>query len=98
MEIKRDLYLQRLLTSRNNGMIKVITGMRRSGKSYLLFNLFVKALSEEGVPTDHLITVNLEDRRNSQLRDPDNLLAYIDSRIVDKEMYYILLDEIQLVK
>lgn len=98
MEIKRDLYLQRLLTSRNNGMIKVITGMRRSGKSYLLFNLFAKALSEEGVPTDHLITVNLEDRRNSQLRDPDNLLAYIDSRIVDKEMYYILLDEIQLVR
>jgi hypothetical protein len=98
MEIKRDLYLQKLLSSRNNGMIKVITGMRRSGKSYLLFNLFADALVKEGVSADHIVTVNLEDRRNSQLRDPDNLLKYIDSRIVDENMYYILLDEIQLVK
>ena len=98
MEIKRDLYLQKLLNSRNNGMIKVITGMRRSGKSYLLFNLFADALVKEGVPTDHIVTVNLEDRRNIQLRDPDNLLEYIDARIVDENMYYILLDEIQLVK
>ena len=98
MEIKRDSYLQKLLNSRNNGMIKVITGMRRSGKSYLLFNLFTDALIKEGVPTDHIVTVNLEDRRNSQLRDPDNLLQYIDARIVDEGMYYVLLDEIQLVK
>jgi len=98
MEIKRDLYLQKLLNSRNNGMIKVITGMRRSGKSYLLFNLFADALAKEGVPTDHLLTINLEDRRNIKLRDPDNLLEYIDSKIVDDGMYYILLDEIQLVK
>ena len=98
MEIKRDLYLQKLLNSRNNGMIKVITGMRRSGKSYLLFNLFTDALRGEGVPTDHIVTVNLEDRRNSQLRDPDNLLQYIDARIVDEGMYYVLLDEIQMVK
>lgn len=97
MEIKRDLYLQKLLNSRNNGMIKVITGMRRSGKSYLLFNLFADALSKEGVPADHIITVNLEDRRNSQLRNPDNLLQYIDAQIVDKGKYYILLDEIQMV-
>lgn len=97
MEIKRDLYLQKLLNSRNNGMIKVITGMRRSGKSYLLFNLFADTLSKEGVPADHIITVNLEDRRNSQLRNPDNLLQYIDAQIVDKGMYYILLDEIQMV-
>lgn len=98
MEIKRDLYLQKLLNSRNNGMIKVITGMRRCGKSYLLFNLFTDALAKEGVPADHIVTVNLEDRRNSQLRDPDNLLKYIDAQIVDDGMYYILLDEIQLVK
>ena len=98
MEIKRDLYLQKLMNSRNNGMIKVITGMRRSGKSYLLFNLFADALAKEGVPDDHIVTVNLEDRRNSLLRDPDNLLAYIDARLTDKDMYYILLDEIQLVK
>jgi predicted AAA+ superfamily ATPase len=97
MEIKRDLYLQKLLNSRNNGMIKVITGMRRSGKSYLLFNLFADALSKEGVPADHIITVNLEDRRNSQFRNPDNLLQYIDAQIVDKGKYYILLDEIQMV-
>ena len=98
MEIKRDLYLQRLLNSRHNGMIKVITGMRRSGKSYLLFNLFADALAKEGVPSDHILTVNLEDRRNSRLRNPDNLLEYIDARMVDEGMYYILLDEIQLVK
>ncbi len=98
MEIKRDLYLQKLLNSRNNGMIKVITGMRRSGKSYLLFHLFADALAKEGVPADHIVTVNLEDRRNSQLRDPDNLLAYIDARLTDEDMHYILLDEIQMVK
>lgn len=97
MEIKRDLYLQKLMNSRSNGMIKVITGMRRSGKSYLLFNLFADALASEGVPADHIVAVNLEDRRNSRLRDPDNLLAYIDARMTDDDMYYILLDEIQLV-
>ncbi len=97
MEIKRDLYLQKLLGSRNNGMIKVITGMRRSGKSYLLFNIFADALTNESVTDDHIIKVNLEDRRNSDLRDPDNLLRYIDAKVADKKMYYILLDEIQLV-
>ena len=98
MGIKRDLYLKRLLNSRNNGMIKVITGMRRSGKSYLLFNLFADALTSEGVPPDHIVKINLEDRRNSRLRDPDNLLEYIDAQLVDDSMHYILLDEIQLVK
>lgn len=98
MEIKRDLYLKRLLNSRNNGMIKVITGMRRSGKSYLLFNLFADALTSEGVSPDHIVKINLEDRRNSRLRDPDNLLEYIDAQLVDDNMHYILLDEIQLVK
>lgn len=98
MEIKRDLYLKRLLNSRNNGMIKVITGMRRSGKSYLLFNMFADALTSEGVPPDHIVKINLEDRRNSRLRDPDNLLEYIDAQLIDENMHYILLDEIQLVK
>ena len=78
-------------------MIKVITGMRRSGKSYLLFNLFADALAKEGVPVDHVVAINLEDRRNGQLRNPDNLLKYIDAQIVDGGMYYILLDEIQMV-
>ena len=98
MEIKRDFYLQKLLSSRSNGMIKVVTGMRRSGKSYLLFNLFADALIKEGVPADHIIKINLEDRRNNELRDPDNLLHYIDSLLADDRMYYILLDEIQIVK
>lgn len=78
-------------------MIKVITGVRRCGKSYLLFHLFTEWLIAEGVAADHIITVNLEDRRNKTLRDPDNLLAYIDGKMSDKGMYYILLDEIQMV-
>ena len=98
MRIKRDLYEQKLLNSRGNGMIKVITGMRRSGKSYLLFNIFVDALEKEGTQEDHIIKINLEDRRNNELRDPDNLLQYIDAQLVDDGKYYILLDEIQMVK
>ena len=98
MEIKRDFYLQELLQSRHNGMITVITGLRRSGKSYLLFNLFADALVHEGVADNHIIKINLEDRRNSELRDPDNLLHQIDSLLVDDQMYYILLDEVQMVR
>ena len=97
MNINRDIYLKRLIDSRHNRMIKVVTGVRRCGKSYLLFHLFTDWLIAEGVADDHIITVNLEDRRNKSLRDPDNLLEYIDSRMMDKEMYYILLDEIQMV-
>lgn len=97
MEIKRDFYLQKLLTRRHNGMIKVITGMRRCGKSYLLFNLFANALRQEGIQDDHIVKINLEDRHNSALRDPDRLLNYIDSMLIDKQMYYILLDEVQMV-
>ena len=97
MEIKRDIYLRKLLNSRHNGMIKVVTGMRRSGKSYLLFNLFANALHSEGITHDHIIKINLEDRRNNELRNPDNLLHYIDSLIIDEKMYYILLDEVQMV-
>ncbi len=97
MEIKRDIYLRKLLNSRHNGMIKVVTGMRRSGKSYLLFNLFANALHSEGITPDHIIKINLEDRRNNELRNPDNLLHYIDTLIIDEKMYYILLDEVQMV-
>ena len=78
-------------------MIKVITGMRRSGKSYLLFNLFSDALKAEGVDEQHIIKVNLEDRRNKELRDPDKLLDYIDGQLLDDKMHYVLLDEVQLV-
>lgn len=78
-------------------MIKVITGVRRCGKSYLLFHLFTEWLLAEGISEDYIIKVNLEDRRNKSLRDPDILLAYIDGKMTDNRMYYILLDEIQLV-
>lgn len=97
MEAKRDLYLQRLIDSRHNRMIKVITGVRRCGKSYLLFQLFVEWLKTQGVDDSHIIKVNLEDRRNLSLRDPDALLRHIDNLITDQQMHYILLDEVQLV-
>lgn len=97
MEIKRDLYLQKLIDRQHNGMIKVVTGVRRCGKSYLVFNLFCDYLKSKGVDEQHIIKVNLEDRRNKRLRDPDTLLAYIDGRITDQQMHYILLDEVQLV-
>ena len=97
MEIRRDALLKRLMDLRHNGMIKVITGMRRCGKSYLLFRLFSEALKAEGVSDEHIVMVNLEDRRNKVLRDPDKLLEYIDSRLKDDQMHYVLLDEVQLV-
>lgn len=98
MEIKRELYLKKLITSKHNGMIKIITGMRRCGKSYLLFNLFYDHLKEVGIQDSHIIQVDLEDRRNKELRNPDILLTYIDEKITDSDMYYILLDEVQHVK
>ncbi len=79
-------------------MIKIVTGVRRSGKSYLLFNLFSDWLKEHGIDEKHIIKIDLEDRRNKFLRDPDNLLEHIDSKMVDDKMYYILIDEIQLVE
>lgn len=79
-------------------MIKVVTGIRRCGKSFLLFNIFRDHLLENGVREDHIIQVNLEDRRNKKLRDPDALLSHIDGLMTDKDKYYILLDEVQLVK
>jgi len=97
MIIKRDYYLNQLIASRHNGLVKIVTGLRRSGKSYLLFHLFGDYLKEQGIPEDHIIKVDLEDRRNAPLRDPDALLAHIDSKMVDSNMYYILLDEVQHV-
>lgn len=97
MEIKRDLYLNRLIRRENNGLIKVVTGVRRCGKSYLLFNLFHDYLIEKGVAEDHIIEVALDDRSNKELRDPDQMLAYLKTGIKDKETYYIILDEVQLL-
>lgn len=78
-------------------MIKIVTGIRRCGKSFLLSTLYAGWLKEHGVADDHIIDINLEDRRNKALRDPDNLLAFIDSKIKDDDMHYIMIDEIQLV-
>lgn len=97
MLFERKHYLNLLQNADGNGMIKVITGIRRCGKSFLLFNLFRKRLIEKGIHEDHIIQVNLEDRRNKRLRDPDVLLQHIDSKMTDTDKYYILLDEVQLV-
>lgn len=97
MIIERPLYLKQLIALRHNGMIKIVTGIRRCGKSFLLSTLYAGWLKEQGVDNDHIIDINLEDRRNKALRDPDNLLAFIDSRIKDNEMHYVMIDEIQLV-
>ena len=97
MEIKRDIYLNRLIRRECNGLIKIVTGVRRCGKSYLLFNLFHNYLSEKGVPENHIIEVALDDRSNKALRDPDNMLQFIKNQIVDKNTYYIILDEVQLL-
>lgn len=95
MDIKRDEYLNKLLRKRNNGLIKVVTGIKGCGKSYLLFHIFHNHLIIEGIPEDHILEVALDDRSNKALRDPDETLKYIKSKIVDKDMYYIILDEVQ---
>lgn len=97
MVIKRDLYLNKLISVQHNGMIKIITGIRRCGKSFLLSNLYTAWLKEHGVDTNHIININLEDRRNRILRDPDVLLQYIDAKIIDDSMHYVMIDEIQHV-
>lgn len=97
MFFHRKYYLDQLVCAEGNGMIKVVTGIRRCGKSFLLFNIFRNHLLENGVGEDHIIQVNLEDRRNKKLRDPDALLSHIDGLMADNDKYYILLDEVQLV-
>ena len=98
MIFERKRYIDELVSADGIGMIKIVTGIRRCGKSFLLFNLFKQHLLNAGVAPDHIIEVNLEDRRNRKLRDPDALLKHIDALMVDKDKYYILLDEVQMVK
>ena len=95
MEIKRDVYLNKLIRKKKNGLIKVVTGVRRCGKSYLLFHLFHDHLLDSGVPEDHIIEIALDDRSNKELRDPDAILKFIKESIKDREDYYIILDEVQ---
>lgn len=95
--IERKKYLDELISLRNNGMIKVITGMRRCGKSYLLFEIFTSYLESNGIAPNHMIKVDLEDYKNREMRNPDKLYAYVESCITDDGMYYILLDEVQML-
>lgn len=97
MEIKRDRYLNLLISKKHNGLIKVITGMRRCGKSYLLFNLFKDYLLSEGIEENHIIEIAFDAYENKQFRDPDVLYPYLKEQIKDDGMYYVLLDEVQLL-
>lgn len=98
MMISRDKYLEALKIRMHNGMIKVVTGIRRCGKSYLLLMIFKNDLIQSGTPEDHIITIELDQRKNRELRNPDAILDYIDSLIKDGEQYYIMLDEVQMLK
>lgn len=98
MEIKRDHYLNKLIGHKKNGLVKIVTGIRRCGKSYLLFKLFRDHLISSGVKEDHIISVALDDYGNKHLLDPDELYRHVKNSITDGGDYYILLDEIQLVK
>ena len=97
MEVKRDRYLNQFIESLGNGLVKIVTGIRRCGKSYLLFKLFIDHLLSTGIPDDHIVRIDLENYRNRALRQPETLLDYIDSHITDDGHYSVLLDEIQTV-
>ncbi len=96
--INRQRYLNEIIAMRHNGMIKVITGMRRCGKSYMLFNLFAEYLAESGVAPDHIIKIDFENYKNRALRNPQELYSYVESKITDHATHYLLLDEVQLAK
>lgn len=98
MNISRDKYLNDLINRMHNGMIKVITGIRRCGKSYLIFHIFKEYLLNQGVDKQHIIEIELDQRKNKKYRNPDVILDYIESCIIDEQQYYILLDEVQLLE
>ncbi len=97
MEIKRDKYLQKIINRMHNGMIKVITGIRRSGKSYILFTIFRNYLKAHDVTEDHIIAIELDMYENEKYRNPEEILNYIKGRMLDNEDYYIFIDEVQLL-
>ena len=97
MEIKRDYYLNKLISKQNNGLIKIVTGIRRCGKSYLLDPMFKNYLLSNRVKEDHIIKMDLDIRENKKYLDPDVLNSYIKEKIIDDEKYYIILDEVQKV-
>ncbi len=98
MEVKRDRYLKLLIAKRHNGLIKVITGMRRCGKSYLLFELFKQYLLSEGIEESHIIEIAFDAFENKGFRDPEVLYPHLKKQIKDEGMYYVLLDEVQLLE
>ena len=93
--IKRDSYLQKLIEKKENGLIKVVTGIRRCGKSFLLFNLYKDYLIQSGIKKENIITIALDDDKDVKYRDPDELSKHIRSKITNDDMYYILIDEVQ---
>ena len=97
-EIKRDVYLNKIIEKRENGLIKIITGIRRCGKSYLLDPLFKNYLLESGIKEDHIIKLDLDERKNNKFLDPDQLDQYIRDLIKDNDQYFLILDEIQKVE
>lgn len=97
MEIKRDYYLNKLIESKGNGLVKIITGIRRCGKSFLLFTLFKDYLLMSGVKEDHIIQLDFDVIENKKYRDPKVAFKYVNSRLIDNDKYYILFDEIQLL-
>ena len=98
MELERKEYLQKLIDKKDNGRVKIVTGIRRCGKSYLLFELYTKYLQEQGVESDQIIGIALDELANAKYRDPFALDKYIREQITDKQKrYYILIDEIQFV-
>lgn len=98
MIINRDTYIDQLVRSKGNGLIKIVTGIRRSGKSFLLKKLFRQRLLDDGVQDDHIIIIDMESRKNRDFKDPDYLLDWIDKEIKDDSTYYIIIDEVQEVK
>ena len=98
MEIKRDFYLNELIEGLDNGLIKIVTGIRRCGKSYLLAPIFKNYLIEQGVKEDHIIKLDLDERDNFIYHNPDELNKYVKNKIIDKDKYYVILDEVQNVE
>lgn len=98
MIINRYKYIEQLSRSKNNGLIKIITGLRRSGKSFLLKKLFRQHLLDKGVKEDHILVIDMENRKNREFRDPDYLLDWVEKMMVDDGTYYIIIDEVQEVE
>ena len=97
MIVNRSTYIDQLIRSKGNGLIKIITGLRRSGKSFLLKKLFRQHLLDDGVKEDHIIIIDMESRKNKPFKDPDYLLDWVEKEMKDDETYYIIIDEVQEV-